>query len=292
MTFPPQQGGFNPSQPTAGGGGGDSFEPRDHQGVLLLVFPKNYTPEATTKNGVTSQADADIIAVDRLGPDGRPLSFINARLFGNLANSVRNDIGGQVLGRLGQGPNTRGTPPWILTNFTDQEVQMATPVHAAYMQGQFKPTEQQMQTPATAPSYAPPQTQAWNAAAPPNAAPPQQQWQQPPTPAPAAGAPAQQWQGAPVAAPAAAPAAQWNAPAPAPAPQQTAPAPQQAPAPAAGQWNAPAAAPAPAPTPVPPPAAAAPVNPDLVAFLASRGVTVTPDMSQAQCESIASSFPS
>lgn len=264
MTFPPQQGGFNPSQPTAGGGGGDSFEPKDHQGVLLLVFPKNYTPEATTKNGVTSQADADIIAVDRLGPDGRPLSFINARLFGNLANSVRNDIGGQVLGRLGQGPNTRGTPPWILTNFTDQEVQMATPVHAAYMQGQFKPTETPMQAPAPAPSYAPPQTQAWNAAAPPNAAPPQQ-WQQQ-----------------------AAPAAQWNAP----APQQTAPAPQQAPAPAGGQWNAPAAAPAPAPTPVPPPAAAAPVNPDLVAFLASRGVQVTPDMSQAQCESIASSFPS
>jgi hypothetical protein len=33
------------------------------------------------------------------------------------------------------------------------------------------------------------------------------------------------------------------------------------------------------------------VDPNLVAFLASKGVTVTPDMDQATAEAIARSFP-
>jgi hypothetical protein len=226
------------SQPAAGG---DTFEPRTHFGKLLLIYPKSYDPAMKTSNGDSAAADADIIVVDSPGPDGQPLFFSNARLFGNLAKSVRNDLGGQVLGRLGQGPNTRGTPPWILTNFTDQDAAAAGPLHAAYQAGQFKPTanpmSQQQGAPAASPA-APPTpaaTQpAWNPQATPAAPPAQQQWQQ-------------------------------SAAAPAPTGQPAAPAPAQAPA--------------------------GGVDPNLVAFLASKGVTVPPGMDQATAEAIARSFP-
>lgn len=178
------------SQPSAGG---DKFEPKDHFGKLLLVYPKSYNPAEQTSNGVTPAADVDVIVVDTVGPDGRPLFINDARFFGNLAKSVRNDIGGQVLGRLGQGPNTRGTPPWILSNFTDADAAAAGPLHQAYQAGQFKPAENPMAPPAAAqpaPGYASaaPQQQ-WTP--PPAAAPPaQQQWSPPPTAAPPQAAPA------------------------------------------------------------------------------------------------------
>jgi hypothetical protein len=244
------------SQP---GAGGDQFNAADHNGHLLIVYPKSYQDEVQTKNGNSSAADVDIIIVDKLGPDGKPMAFHNARLFGNLARSVRNDVGGQVLGRLGQGPNTRGTPPWILANFTDADVAAATPVDAAYKAGQFAPTPQPAGAPAApAQQYAP----APGAGAP-VPVPPQQQWQPPAQ---------QQWTPAPQAAPAAAPQATPTVP-----PQQQWQAPSTAPTP-------PAAAPAPAP-------AAAPIDPNLVAYLQSRGIQVQPGMSQADCEAIAASLP-
>jgi hypothetical protein len=236
------------SQPAAGG---DTFEPKNHLGRLLLIYPKSYDPSMKTKASVepTQAADVDIIIVDEPGPDGRPTFLSGARLFGNLAKSVRNDLGGQVLGRLAQGqPSPGRTAPWILTPFTDQDAAMAGPHHAAYQAGQFKAAENPMSSasaaaqPAAA-SYAPPQA----APAPPQAS-AQQQWQQHPAAAPQA-------------------PAQWAPPPAAPAPP------------------GPPAAPAPAPAP------AGGVDPNLVAFLASKGVTVTPEMDQATAEAIARSFP-
>lgn len=157
-------------------------------------------------------------------------------------------MGGQVLGRLGQGPNTRGTPPWILTNFTDQDAAMATPVHTAYQQGQFRATEQP--TAGGQQTYQAPTQQANGAASA-----PQQSWNPAAQPVVAPAPPQQNYQ------------------------QQPAPAPYAAPAPAG-----PPAAPAPAPAP------AGGVDPNLVAFLASKGVTVPPGMDQATAEAIARSF--
>lgn len=224
------------SQPAAGG---DTFNPKDHFGKLLLIYPKTFEPAMKTSNGDSAAADVDLIVVDSPGPDGRPQFFSNARLFGNLAKSVRNDLGGQVLGRLGQGPNTRGTPPWILTSFNDADAAAATPCHQAYQQGQFRPTENPMSAPGATPAPAPPAT----------------------------------------------PAAQWQPPA-----AQTAYAPQTQGTPPAQQWNAPPAAPPAAPAPAPATPAAA-VDPNLVAFLASKGVQVTPGMTQQQAEAIAAAFP-
>jgi hypothetical protein len=202
------------AQPSQGGQSGDQFETGAHKGHLLLIYPKQYHPEVSTKNGPSSAADVDIIVVDKVGPDGRAASFINARVFGNLANSVRNDVGGQVLGRLDQIQTQGGRTPWVLNNFTEQDAAQAGPVHAAYQQGQFRPT----QNPMAAPAPAAPPTGAWNAQAPAQGG---QQWN-----APAAPPATNQWNQQPAAAPA---AQQWN---PTPAPQATAPAPPVAPAPA------------------------------------------------------------
>lgn len=194
------------SQPSAGG---DTFDAKDHNGSLLLVYPHSFSAETPTAHGVSASADVDIIIIDKFGPDGRPMYFQNARLFGNLAKSVSRDLGGQVLGRLGQVPTTRGNPAWVLQNFTDADAAAAGPVHAQYQQGMFKATENPMQQQAPA-------------------APPAQQWT-PPQQQAAPAAPAQQWQAPPQQqAPAAAPAQQYQAPAP------------------TGQPAAPAAAPAPA----------------------------------------------
>jgi hypothetical protein len=243
------------SQPSAGGGGGDSFEPKDHFGNLLLVFPKSYVAEFSTKNGVTPKADVDIIVVDKPGPDGKPTALLGAAFFGNLANSVRNDIGGQVLGRLGQGPNTRGTPPWILANFTPEDAAMATPALAAYQAGQFKQA-------APNPMASPQGTPAGYAQTPqtPASPPAQQQWQQQATPAPQA-APAYAQQAPPTAQP----QQQWQQPA---APQAGPPA-QTAP-------QAPAASGA---------------DPALLARLAQFGINLPPTTPQAQAEAIAATLP-
>lgn len=193
------------SQPSAGG---DTFDAKDHNGSLLLVYPHSFSAETPTAHGVSASADVDIIIIDKLGPDGRPMYFQNARLFGNLAKSVSRDLGGQVLGRLGQVPTTRGNPAWVLQNFTDQDAAAAGPVHAQYQQGMFKATENPMQQQAQAPAAAP--AQQWTPPPAQAAAPAQQQWQAPAQQQAPAAAPAQQWQapastGQPVA-PAAAPA--------------------------------------------------------------------------------------
>lgn len=231
------------SQPSAASGG--EFEPKNFNGRLLMIYAKSYNPEVQTKYGASQAADVDVIVVDQQDPaTGKPIVVLDARLFGNLAKSVRNDVGGVVLGRLGQVPTGNGNPAWVLQNFTDEDAALAGPVDAAYRAGQFR------QPTSTAPS----------------------------APAPQAVPPVQQdpWAGmnqtpAPPAAPAYAPPATPTAP-----PQQ--------------QWSPPAPAAAAPPTPT---ATSAPttVDPNLVAFLATRGVQVTPEMDQATCEAIARSFP-
>jgi hypothetical protein len=169
------------AQPSAGG---DKFEPKEFgPGVLLLIYPKTYNGQATTKFGESTSADVDLIVVDRVDPEtGGPFYFHNARLFGNLSNSVRDSIGGTVLGRLGQGPNTKGNPPWILNEYNDADAQIAGPIHQKYQAGLFKPKEQPQQAaqpPFGAPPQAPPAQDMWAGY---NAA--------PAAPAPAAPAPA------------------------------------------------------------------------------------------------------
>lgn len=238
------------SQPSAGG---DQFDPKDYNGHLVIIYPKSFNAETPTKYGVGPSSDCDIIAVSAVDATGKPAYFQNARLFGNLAKSVSRDLGGQVLGRIGQVPTGNGNPAWVLQPFTDQDAVAATPADTAYRAGQFKQAENPMATGnAPAGQSAPPQ------------APAQQAWAAQP-PAPAAPQPT-----------ASAPAPAWNAAAtPAAPPQQ--------------QWQAPPAAPAAAPPAAPAPAAPE-IDPNLIAFLASRGIN-GPFPDQATAEAIANSLP-
>jgi hypothetical protein len=236
------------SQPSAGG---DQFDAKNHNGHLLIVFPKSFSAETPTAHGISPSADVDIVVVDAVSPaTGQPVYYQNARLFGNLAKSVSRDLGGQVLGRLGQVPTQRGNPAWVLQNYTDQDVALATPALNAYLGGQFKQPEAQ-------PPAAPAPTQQWP--------------QQAQTPAPAAptAAPQQQWQGAPAAGAA-------------PAPTY----PAAAATPPAQQYQQPAA-----PTPPPAQAAPAGADPALLARLAQFGINLPPGTPQAQAEAVAATLP-
>ncbi len=135
-------------------GQGDKFDNHEHTGRLLIIYPKAYDPNTTTSKGVNACADADIIVVDSLGPDGKPLVFHDAKIFGNLAKSVRNDVGGKVLGRLGQVPTASGNLAWVLNDYTDADVALAVPADAAYKAGQFAPPAQQAATPPPADVWA------------------------------------------------------------------------------------------------------------------------------------------
>ncbi|HVX91144.1 MAG TPA: hypothetical protein VHC20_06000 [Candidatus Paceibacterota bacterium] len=172
------------AQPSAGG---EKFEPKDFGGALLLIYPKSYNPNETTTFGPSTSADVDIVVVDRQDPQnpGQPVIKRNARLFGNLANSVRDSIGSVVLGRLGQVPTNKGNPAWVLQSHSDQEEAQAAPVHAAWQAGQFAAQVQQPQAPQqhTANGAYAPQVQG---------TPPPQQWGNPGFPPAQQQPPAQQ----------------------------------------------------------------------------------------------------
>jgi hypothetical protein len=227
------------AQPSAGG---EKFEPKDFGGALLMIYPKSYNPNETTTFGPSTSADCDIVVVDRQDPNapGSPVIKRNARLFGNLANSVRDSIGSQVLGRLGQVPTNKGNPAWVLQSYSDADAALAVPVHTAWVAGQFQPPANHQAAPAQ---------------------------QQPPA----------QWQGQPQAP---APQQQWGNPGFAPAQAQAAPPQAAAPAPDlwAGQQQFAQQAPAQAPPQqqYAPPAqqAAPPAGPEdpSIAFLISKGL--------------------
>lgn len=202
--------------------GGDKFEAKDWfdpntgQGALLIVFPKFYDPNMQTKHSKpdkpTPGADCDIVIVDRIDPaTGTSVFLKDARIFGNLANSVRDNVGKEpVLGRLGQVPTNQGNPAWVLIDVLDNpaEIALASPALVAYQQGQFKPATPPPSmnaqasaaqdpwagvnaAPAPQQQYAAPPQQYAQPTGPPGQQyiPPQQQY----TPAPAPAAPPQQY---------------------------------------------------------------------------------------------------
>jgi hypothetical protein len=190
---------------------GDKFAPAENNGALLLFFPTAFTAQIKTAHGEQDAVTAKVVRLN----DGRV--YDNAMIFSTaLVTQLKGAVpDGIVLGTLGQGENTKGNPPWLLTPHTEEQVAQAEAWMAA------NPRVQQ------APQATPAGPPAWNAPATP-AAP---AWGGAPAPAatPAWGSPAPAatgWGGAPAGQinPA---AAGWGAPAPAPvAPPVTAPASQ------------------------------------------------------------------
>lgn len=233
--------------------GGDKFVAAEHNGALLLFFPSVFRTGIPTTNGTTDCVDTKIVNLNT----GQVLE--DARVFGSaLIPQLKGAVpDGMVLGRLGQGQNTKGNPPWILQPHTEQDVAVAEQYLAANPRNQF-----QNAAPPTPPASAAPATGGWGQQAPAPAPQPQATggWGNPPAPAPQQGG----W-GAPNTG---APAAPGATPAGAPAGQGQ----------FAGQWgNA---------TPAPPAGPAPDVHPGLVEALRKKGVDPGQLTSMAQAESI------
>lgn len=241
------------------GVGGDKFTAAEHNGCLLLFFPTEFRSNIPTSNGTTDAVATKIVNLNT----GQVLN--DALVFGSaLIPQLKGAVpDGMVLGRLGQGQNTKGNPPWILAPHSEQDVAVAEQWLAANPRNQF-----QNAAPAPGPAPAAPGSNVG--------------WGQQP-PAGPTGAPAQGGWGAPAPAPASpAPATGgWGQQAPAAPP---APAPQQTQFP--GQWPAQAAPQAPAPAPTSPAGPAPDVHPGLVEALRKKGVDPAQLTSMAQAEGI------
>lgn len=242
----------------------DKFVPAESKGALLLFFPTQLQTGIKTAHG---ESDAVAATVVRLN-DGRV--FENALIFPTaLVTQLKAAVpDGMVLGTLGQGENTKGNPPWLLSPHTEADVQVAERWLAANPRNQFSQPQAQA-APPTAPAWGAPATApaapAWGqqppAAAP--AAPATGGWGNPPSPTPVNAAPGQDLWGGVNAAPAAA------------APVSS---------PGVG-WGAPAAA-APPVAPAPAPTVTSSVHPGLVEALRKKGIVVPPDATQEAAEGI------
>lgn len=227
----------------------DKFAPSENAGALLLFFPTAFTAQVKTAHGESDAVTARIVRLN----DGRV--YDNAMVFSTaLVTQLKGAIAdqGMVLGTLGQGENTKGNPPWLLSPHTEADVAVAERWLAANPRNQFQ------QAPPTTPVSVASGTPVWGqqAAPAPSAAPATAGWGSPaPSAAPAWGA-----------TQAAAPVADYNV-------WQNTP---TAPAPAA-DWAAAAAHPA-------PPVSA--VDPGLVEALRKKGVNVPPGTSQQDAEGV------
>lgn len=236
----------------------DKFVPGDNNGALLLFFPTAFTPKVKTAYEETDAVTARVVRLN----DGRV--YENAMIFSTaLVTQLKGAIpDGMVLGTLGQGENKKGNPPWLLAPHTAEHVAAAEQWLAA------NPRQQQ-----PAPVAAPPAAPAWNAPA----APAAQQW----------GAPAAAGAAPPVAPPAPGGWQAPGAPGTAPAAWQNAGA-----APTPGSFQTPAMQ-SPLPggwaEPVAPPAAPA-IDPNLVAYLTSKGYPPPAGTTQAAAEQMAAAI--
>lgn len=169
-------------------------------GALLLIFPTSFQGGVKTAHG---EADAVYARIVRL-EDGRV--YENAMIYPQaLVTQTKAAVpDGMVLGRLGQGENKKGNPPWLLLPHTEADVAQAEAWLAANPRNQF---QQAAPVPPTGGGWNAPATPAapqWGGQAPAPAAP---AWgQQPPAPG-----------GWNAPAPAASSAPAWGTPPPAPA---------------------------------------------------------------------------
>lgn len=276
------------------GKNGDFFSPKHHAEWLdrLFIFYPDSSIMKTfdEKEGPKEFVIADVAIVDLVDPQtGQPVVLKGVSIGGvSLVPALNRDrIGTKVLARLRRGaPRGGNDGAYYLDaeSLTPQDIAMGTAYDASHQRNQFTPPQGQ-QAPAPQQQYAPPVNTYGQTPGNP-AAQPQYASQ---------ALPYDPWQGTqtaqPQAAPAGPPQGHWGAPAGTAqgAPAQTPPASPSAPQ----QWGQPAAngqAPAAVPAAAPQPSATTPLDPQLVAFLQSKGVPNVESMTDGQARMIASTF--
>src|SRR6266576_1504696 len=137
----------------------DKFVAAEHNGALLLFFPTEFKQGITTAHGESDAVSTRVVNLE----NGRILD--NALIFATaLVTQLKTAVpDGMVLGRLGQGQNTKGNPPWLLSPHTAEDVAKAEAYLAANPRNQF--AQPQVHTPPTAPACSAPAAPAWGAPA-------------------------------------------------------------------------------------------------------------------------------
>lgn len=94
-----------------------SVKPADLEGHLLIIKPIEYKTGITTSLGEAEAVEVDLVDLDT-NTEHSSVLFFNVA----LRNSLRPNIGKQVLARIGKGVAKPGkTAPWVLVNATENQ---------------------------------------------------------------------------------------------------------------------------------------------------------------------------
>jgi hypothetical protein len=103
---------------------GDQYTCEDHKGVLHLFYPLEHHSGIPTKHGDKECVKTHIVLLD--GPNAGTM-LREAVVWGSfMVPQLKGAVGGKaVLGRLGQGQNTKGNPPWVVLDPTEEDKVLA-----------------------------------------------------------------------------------------------------------------------------------------------------------------------
>ena len=108
-----------PSAPTTG----DKIALKEHIGNLLLIGVTEVVKDVVSDYGTSDAIRANVAILDG---DNKGKTYDDTLLFSkSLQSQLKNHIGSRVLGRLGQGENKKGNPPWILSAPTPDDITVA-----------------------------------------------------------------------------------------------------------------------------------------------------------------------
>lgn len=94
-----------------------SVKPADLEGHLLIITPVEYKTGIQTSLGEAEAIEVDLVDLDTATQHSSVLFFNVA-----LRNSLRPNIGKQVLARIGKGVAKPGkSAPWVLVNAADNQ---------------------------------------------------------------------------------------------------------------------------------------------------------------------------
>jgi hypothetical protein len=95
-----------------------------YKGDLLLFKVKGYEPSINTVHGETTAVQADVIVLDGANAD---TVVTDTLVFPKVLQSqIKGNIGGMVLGRLGQGEAKKGqSAPWKLSDASEADKAIA-----------------------------------------------------------------------------------------------------------------------------------------------------------------------
>lgn len=108
----------------ASSSGGEGIDWNDYLGKLTLVEPLGHEHDIKTKHGESDAIRANVYVL--LGP-GKVEEFEDVLIFQRkMIGQLKRRIGSIVVGRIGQGENVKGNPPWLFEEANETDIGRAT----------------------------------------------------------------------------------------------------------------------------------------------------------------------